>query len=221
MFTKKNIIIATIICMLASIMWITSAQINDIIETHFQYSSKKINYMNKTRNGESNDLRFIFSEADEFWSRDIVRMLDSSSNKEQTLNEYLIDWENLLASIKYKKNELNSEIQQINNRMKNCQTDLTNANQSFNTSLKSRNENWFYDAVEKAKKARACLWEEQVNNNVTKTVLNMLEKYEIPTEKRVTYLRNNQSLIVKHYEILKPKLLSELYSIAVQLDRSK
>jgi hypothetical protein len=49
----------------------------------------------------------------------------------------------------------------------------------------------------------------------------MLEKYEIPTEKRVTYLRNNQSLIVKHYEILKPKLLSELYSIAVQLDRSK
>lgn len=36
---------------------------------------------------------------------------------------------------------------------------------------------------------------------------------------RITYLKNNKELIIKHYDILKPSLLVELYKISVMLER--
>lgn len=36
-------------------------------------------------------------------------------------------------------------------------------------------------------------------------------------EPRVNYLQKNQSLIITHYDILKPSLLTELHRIAVQI----
>ncbi len=36
---------------------------------------------------------------------------------------------------------------------------------------------------------------------------------------RITYLKNNKELIIKHYDILKPSLLAELYKISVMLER--
>lgn len=36
---------------------------------------------------------------------------------------------------------------------------------------------------------------------------------------RITYLNNNKELIIKHYDILKPSLLAELYKISVMLER--
>ena len=35
---------------------------------------------------------------------------------------------------------------------------------------------------------------------------------------RITYLKNNKELIIKHYDILKPSLLAELYKISVMLE---
>ena len=36
---------------------------------------------------------------------------------------------------------------------------------------------------------------------------------------RITYLKNNKELIIKHYDILKPSLLAKLYKISVMLER--
>lgn len=36
---------------------------------------------------------------------------------------------------------------------------------------------------------------------------------------RIIYLKNNKELIIKHYDILKPSLLAELYKISVMLER--
>ena len=35
---------------------------------------------------------------------------------------------------------------------------------------------------------------------------------------RIIYLKNNKELIIKHYDILKPSLLAELYKISVMLE---
>jgi uncharacterized protein YaaW (UPF0174 family) len=51
-----------------------------------------------------------------------------------------------------------------------------------------------------------------------KTLLAHVQSYLTSVTRRVNYLKNNQSLILKHYDILKPSLLKELYPIAVQLE---
>ena len=86
------------------------------------------------------------------------------------------------------------------------------------TSLKSKNEVGFNQSINTAKLARKCIGEEQVSQSATKTLLQQVQSYTTKIEKRNNYLKNNQSLIIRHYDILKPSLLKTLYPISVQLE---
>ncbi len=51
------------------------------------------------------------------------------------------------------------------------------------------------------------------------TLIAQLKSNQNEITPRITYLKNNKELIIKHYDILKPSLLAELYKISVMLER--
>ena len=115
-------------------------------------------------------------------------------------------------------NKLNIEIQNTANKIQSCQNQLTSANEKYIKSLNQKNELAFTQSVKVAKLAKRCIWEEQVNQSAEKSLLQQVQNYSTKIEKRNSYLKSNQSLILRHYDILKPALLKELYPIAIELE---
>ncbi|MFC2695774.1 MAG: hypothetical protein ACFN4U_01895 [Candidatus Absconditicoccaceae bacterium] len=166
---------------------------------------------------ENNDIRFLFSESESFLRKDIAQLLESPSQREKNLRIYLSDGSSLLNLFSYHENRIRGELQHTENQLSLCQSRMTTVNQLFSQSLKDNQENGFNLAVEGAKGARSCLAEQGVLKKSLQTLLLKITKYRTGIDQRVTYLRNNQSLILRHYDILKPTLLSELYRIASTL----
>lgn len=194
----------------------TLADLNTIMRLHFRYGGI-------TMTGdlwwpeENNDIRFLFSESESFLRKDIAQLLESPSQREKNLRIYLSDGSSLLNLFSYHENRIRGELQHTENQLSLCQSRMTTVNQLFSQSLKDNQENWFNLAVEWAKWARSCLEEQWVLKKSLQTLLLKIAKYRTGIDQRVTYLRNNQSLILRHYDILKPTLLSELYRIASTL----
>ena len=165
------------------------------------------------------DLRFLFAESERFLSQDINLLL-GTSDRETTLENYLIDGENILSSLNYLESSLINEESTITSTRNTCETQLNQANTLYGASINSNDENWFLSSVESAKEARTCIAEQHVNLASIQALRNKRDRYAQIINARVSYLRNNQDLIIRHYDILKPQLLSNLYKISVDLEQS-
>lgn len=215
---KIGIVLVLIICLITTSL--ASAHLEKIIQLHFQYGAHQFPLNTNTTDVSKNttDLRFLFSEAEDFIQRDIAQFLDSNQ-REQYLVSYLRDGENLLAGLSSQQRSLESELQVIESKISSCQSTLDEANSLFATSLKTNQENWFYRSVEQAKKARACLGEQFVAKSAVQNLLSKVKTTQKAVKLRFTYLDTNKDLIIKHYDILKPSLLAELYKISVMLEK--
>ena len=217
---KKQVIGILAIAVFGCISIASASRVTEIIQYHFQYwTNAGVKYeSNETAKWDNADLWFILSQADNFLKENITKLLSNSEDRSSNFSRYLTDGIWLINALGYQKNSLNNELQSIARKIQLCENQLSTANQQYRSSLDNWNENGFYQAVEKAKKARSCLWEEYVSQNAVKTLLAHVQSYLTSVTRRVNYLKNNQSLILKHYDILKPSLLKELYPIAVQLE---
>lgn len=217
---KKQVIGMFAIALFGTISIASASRVTEIIQYHFQFWTKAgVKYEStEVAKGDISDLWYVLTQSDYFLKENILNLLSDPSERSSNLTRYLRDGASLTNALWYQKNVLNSELQQTTSKIQLCQNQLTSANQQYTTSLNSKNENWFYQAIDKAKKARSCLWEEQVRQSAVKTLLAQVQNYLTLVQRRTTYLKNNQNLILKHYEILKPSLLKELYPIAVQLE---
>ena len=196
----------------------SASRVSEIIQYHFQLSS--IDWVMSKTDGKNitKDIWYLFSQSEEYLNKNIASLLNNESTRRTNLNNYILDWRSLLNALGYQKNRLNNELQKSASKIQQCQNQLTSANQRYLTSLKSKNEVGFNQSINTAKLARKCIGEEQVSQSATKTLLQQVQSYTTKIEKRNNYLKNNQSLIIRHYDILKPSLLKTLYPISVQLE---
>ena len=193
-----------------------------LMEEHFSLArgNQSPTVFSSTDQREKNtDLRFLFAESERFLSQDINLLL-GGSNRETTLENYLIDGENILSSLNYLESSLINEESTITSTRNTCEAQLNQANTLYSTSINSNDENWFLSSVESAKEARTCIAEQHVNLASLQALRNKRDRYAQIINARVSYLRNNQDLIIRHYDILKPQLLSNLYKISVDLEQS-
>ena len=193
-----------------------------LMEEHFSLArgNQSPTIFSSTNQREKNtDLRFLFAESERFLSQDINLLL-GASDRETTLENYLIDGENILSSLNYLESSLINEESTITSTRNTCETQLNQANTLYSTSINSNDENWFLSSVESAKEARTCIAEQHVNLASLQALRNKRDRYAQIINARVSYLRNNQELIIRHYDILKPQLLSNLYKISVDLEQS-
>ena len=212
-----GILLTAIICL--GFGFASASRVSEIIQYHFQLSS--IDWVMSSKTDSKNittDIWYLFSQSESYLKENMSSLLDNESTRRTNLSNYIVDWSSLLNALGYQKNKLNNALQTSAKKIQNCQNQLTSANQRYLTSLKSKNEAVFNQSVNTAKLARKCIWEEQVSQSVTKTLLQQVQTYTTKIEKRNNYLKNNQALILRHYDVLKPSLLKTLYPISVELE---
>ena len=193
-----------------------------LMEEHFSLArgnQPPTTFSSTDQREKNTDLRFLFAESERFLSQDINLLL-GTSDRETTLENYLIDGENILSSLNYLESGLINEESTITSTRNTCETQLNQANTLYGASINSNDENWFLSSVESAKEARTCIAEQHVNLASIQALRNKRDRYAQIINARVSYLRNNQDLIIRHYDILKPQLLSNLYKISVDLEQS-
>ena len=211
-----GILLTAIICL--GFGFVSASRVSEIIQYHFQLSS--IDWVMSKTDGKNitKDIWYLFSQSEEYLNKNIASLLNNESTRRTNLNNYILDWRSLLNALGYQKNRLNNALQKSASKIQQCQNQLTSANQRYLTSFKSKNEVGFNQSINTAKLARKCIGEEQVSQSAIKTLLQQVQRYTTKIEKRNNYLKNNQSLIIRHYDILKPSLLKTLYPISVQLE---
>lgn len=215
---KKYLIYSFIVL---GFLWVNIASATKVIEVindHFQYD--RLQSQNINVKGDYTDLWFVLSQSEDFLNTNITQMLSSSEERSSNLSAYLRDGTSLQSALNYHSNSLTVELQQVENKIQLCKTQLSTANQLYVNSFKTRNENGFNSAVNSAQRARSCLWEQEVRQSALNNLLSQVKSYLSYVSKRTNYLKNNQSLILRHYDILKPSLLKELYPIAVELEQN-
>lgn len=193
-----------------------------LMEEHFSLArgnQSPTTFSSTAQREKNTDLRFLFAESERFLSQDINLLL-GGSDRETTLENYLIDGENILSSLNYLESSLINEESTITSTRNTCEAQLNQANTLYSASINSNDENWFLSSVESAKEARTCIAEQHVNLASLQALRNKRDRYAQIIDARVSYLRNNQELIIRHYDILKPQLLSNLYKISVDLEQS-
>ena len=210
--------------LLTAIIWlgfgfVSASRVSEIIQYHFQFSS--INWVKTTKTDSKNittDIWYLLKQCESYLTTNVTTLLDNESTRRKNLNSYIADWTSLVSALWYQKNKLNVQLQNTATKIQSCQNQLTSANERYLESLKSKNELSFNRAIDKAKSARKCIWEEQVSQSAIKSLLDQVQNYSSKIERRNSYLKSNQSLIIRHYDVLKSSLLKELYPIAVELE---
>ena len=193
-----------------------------LMEEHFSLArgnQSPTTFSSADQREKNTDLRFLFAESERFLSQDINLLL-GASDRETILENYLIDGENILSSLNYLESSLINEESTITSTRNTCEAQLNQANTLYSTSINNNDENWFLSSVESAKEARTCIAKQHVNLASLQALRNKRDRYAQIINARVSYLRNNQDLIIRHYDILKPQLLSNLYKISVDLEQS-
>jgi hypothetical protein len=210
--------------LLTAIIWlgfgfVSASRVSEIIQYHFQFSSINWVKSNKIDNKDiTTDIWYLLKQCESYLTTNVTSLLDNESTRRKNLNAYIADWTSLVRALWYQKNKLNIQLQNTATKIQSCQNQLTSANERYIESLKTKNELSFNRAVDKAKSARKCIWEEQVSQSAIKSLLDQVQNYFSKIERRNSYLKSNQSLIIRHYDVLKSSLLKELYPIAVELE---
>lgn len=216
---KKSIGIVLTAIIFLSFGFVSASRVTEIVEYHFQLSSI---YWVKTNIPDTQNITtniwYLLTQSDKYLKENMATLLNDESTRRSNLNTYISDWSRLLNALWYQKNKLNNQLQNSASKIQSCQNQLTAANQKYLTSLNNRNEMGFNQSVANAKAARNCIVEEQVNQSSAKSLLNQVQNYTDRITRRNTYLKNNQTLILRHYDILKPSLLRELYPISIELE---
>ncbi len=216
---KKSIGIVLTAIIFLSFGFVSASRVTEIVEYHFQLSSI---YWVKTNIPDTQNITtniwYLLTQSDKYLKENMATLLNDESTRRSNLNTYISDWSRLLNALWYQKNKLNNQLQNSASKIQSCQNQLTAANQKYLTSLNNRNEMGFNQSVANAKAARNCIVEEQVNQSSAKSLLNQVQNYTDRITRRNSYLKNNQTLILRHYDILKPSLLRELYPISIELE---
>ena len=216
---KKSIGILLTAIIFLSFGFVSASRVTEIVEYHFQLSSI---YWVKTNIPDTQNITtniwYLLTQSDKYLKENMATLLNDESTRRSNLNTYISDWSRLLNALWYQKNKLNNQLQNSASKIQSCQNQLTAANQKYLTSLNNRNEMGFNQSVANAKAARNCIVEEQVNQSSAKSLLNQVQNYTDRITRRNSYLKNNQTLILRHYDILKPSLLRELYPISIELE---
>lgn len=195
-----------------------SASFLQLIEEHYRLaegdaSASSISTLNvQKEKNQTFDLWFVLEQSNDYIKTDLVQLLDRPE-RAQNLQTYLQDWNHLLQQLTRHQSTLQSQYQSAQSSSQSCESQLKTANDNYREALKSFDEARYLRAIEQAKQARKCVWEQYVEQKTTRDILNHLEYYQETIQRRAAYLNENKNLIIQHYDILRPQLLARLEQV--------
>lgn len=219
---KKSWRLFTMLFVLSILGTWVSASFLQLIEQHYRLAEGKeeatiSNHAVQHQDNQTFDLWFVLEESDRYLRTDIVEMLDKGE-RAQNLNAYLQDGRNLLQQLNWQDTLLKMQYQQAESALQSCESQLKTSNSEYSEALKTFDEQWFLRAIKEAKQARTCIGEQYVSVSSNRDLLRAVERYQQLISRRLAYLEENKNLIIQHYEILRPQLLSRLQAITSVLN---
>lgn len=167
------------------------------------------------------DLQWIwdlFQSSDTFVKQDLKPLLSNKISRDQDFASYLWYGANLANALEREQSNLDLEYGNLSRENSSCQQQLNGINSNLEKSLKNNDARLFTSTVETAREARICLAELKVLMSTNRNLHIKSERYLRVIALKNDYLSKNKNLILNHYELLEPKLLKELYSIAQTLE---
>lgn len=196
------------------------ASLEPIIQTHLLYLSPQWFFQSSNTWGKQT-IWNSFQDSKHFISTDLSTLLSSPKTRESRLVTYLSMGENILNSLGYQQHLLTLSLQNHDNKLAQCTADLNHANQIFTNSFETNDESLFTQAVQQAQEANSCIGRENTFRHATLFLQKKVQALQKVISLRQAYLEKNKTLIIHHYDILKPSLLSELYNISLSLEAMK
>lgn len=213
-----------IILLTFSYGFFTSAGLFELVEEHFVLSKAadlpwSLHYTTPSKEGLSSDIWFLFDQAETFLKINIPQALQTQE-RAKFLAEYLEDGDSLIQALSYQESTLNIKQTQLITSKNTCSDQLEKANTDYRLALQSNDEMIFTTSTERATQARTCLAHYQVERAALHSLERKRQAYLKLIQARTDYLKKHQQMIVQHYDILDPNLLSELYQISKSLEAS-
>lgn len=160
----------------------------------------------------------LFQASDVFIKQELKPLLSNKVSRDQNFTSYLWYGTKLANALEREQGTLDQEYSTLSRENSNCQQQLNGLNSNLEKSLKNNDARLFVSTVEAAREARVCLAELKVLMSANRNLYIKSERYLHVVILKNDYLSKNKNLILNHYELLEPKLLKELYTIAQTLE---
>ena len=108
-------------------------------------------------------------------------------------------------------------MRQYNAKIQGCTTPLRRQNEDYQLAIKQYQPQRATVLAREIAQNRACIAENTVYYREHLLYHDMMQNSQTKIQKRITYLEAHRERIAQHYEILKPQLLRELYTVSQTL----
>jgi len=144
---------------------------------------------------------------------DIIETLELSNNKEKTLEKFFSKSENTINIANIQITQLSQEVNFFKADISTCTQQKTVADQRYFESIKNYDAIELKEALEDASKLSICISENRVNYNAKGELLNKILYYYKMLENKYKYLDFKKDTIIKHFDIIKNDILTELNNV--------
>jgi len=174
-----------------------------LINSHIQIG-QKIN-INKEDN-----LLLTIKTLEELSLLDIISTLELSKDKNQTLNDFIKESEEIIHKANNYISIFEQEINFIKSEITECSLQKQNSDQTYFISIKNYNKIEMDNALQESIKLSSCIAENTTKYNAQLELLNKMNYYFALLSKKQYYLENNKKTIIKHFDIIKSETIKEL-----------
>jgi predicted phage tail protein len=143
---------------------------------------------------------------------------DSESTRARILNTYLTSSTQLLNTTDSLLNQENAIIETYSRNVKDCEASIAPLNADFSFAVQHYDSILAHNIASKIAKQRICIAENTVHYKEHLLYGGTTLYVRETLQKRVNYITTNKEKIAQYYNILKPQLLEELYTISRTLE---
>lgn len=152
-----------------------------------------------------------------YWNQyDLVAELDKANTESDRLyviNSYIAQISNISSSSNVFIENEQKKIKDYNVAASDCEKKISGRNSDFSKAVKAYDYELAENIAEEIAELRACIAKNQVYAKAHASYISFYNGFS-SLQRKAEYLSNNKEKIAKYYEILKPDLLKELYSIS-------
>lgn len=132
----------------------------------------------------------------------------------EILQKYLHTAAQLIQDLQLTKEKEQTSLTLYQEKRKTCEANANKLNQEFQARIKQYEAEKAESIVEKIVQERSCAAANKVYYKQHVLYRDLLQSSLISLQKRHSYLQQQQEMILQYYEVMKPQLLKELYTIS-------
>lgn len=166
---------------------------------------------------DANSVFVITQRLQELVLVDIIRLLQISDNREETMRIYLTQCSDMLQRAGILINDFNSDIEDLDADVQICAAQKSDADKRYSQALSMNDQKSIDVAVADSQKWQTCVSQKRIEASAKQGILNKISYYTAVLQRKYDYMFTRQDLIVKYFPIMEEQLLETLQGITTEL----